>query len=226
MPNFIPGIFNYCDRWCERCAFTKRCRVFADLQRFEAEHREWDSFFEALERAGCDVRSPELTSEAPDRPPSKSLGRRRRKDELLHAAEEYMDAAHAWLKVQPEPQHAPDQNAEPGSLDDLTDVIGWYHMQIAVKLTRASSGLRSAEKIKPWEEDILEEVHRSDADGSAKVALIGIERSLGAWTTLRTVYGRDDDTARKAITQLARLRRAVEERFPNARTFHRPGLDD
>lgn len=23
---FIPGIYNYCDYWCERCAFTKRCR--------------------------------------------------------------------------------------------------------------------------------------------------------------------------------------------------------
>ena len=27
--NFIPSIFNYCDRWCERCAFTSRCRVYA-----------------------------------------------------------------------------------------------------------------------------------------------------------------------------------------------------
>ena len=22
--NFIPSIFNYCDRWCERCPFTYR----------------------------------------------------------------------------------------------------------------------------------------------------------------------------------------------------------
>src|SRR5262245_57784095 len=27
--NFISGIHNYCDRWCERCQFTDRCRVFA-----------------------------------------------------------------------------------------------------------------------------------------------------------------------------------------------------
>ena len=25
---YIPGIYNYCDYWCERCAFTKRCRNF------------------------------------------------------------------------------------------------------------------------------------------------------------------------------------------------------
>ncbi|MFW6245575.1 MAG: hypothetical protein ACOC36_06780, partial [Fibrobacterota bacterium] len=25
----IPGIHNYCDRWCERCTLTSRCSVFA-----------------------------------------------------------------------------------------------------------------------------------------------------------------------------------------------------
>ncbi|HET6989713.1 MAG TPA: hypothetical protein VFJ43_00240, partial [Bacteroidia bacterium] len=24
-PDNIPGIYNYCDRWCERCTFTSRC---------------------------------------------------------------------------------------------------------------------------------------------------------------------------------------------------------
>ena len=24
-PDMIPGIYNYCDRWCERCAYTSRC---------------------------------------------------------------------------------------------------------------------------------------------------------------------------------------------------------
>src|SRR5580765_8450546 len=28
-PNFISGIYNYCDRWCERCPFTSRCLVYA-----------------------------------------------------------------------------------------------------------------------------------------------------------------------------------------------------
>src|SRR5262245_29959549 len=33
---FIVGIFNYCDRWCEACAFTSRCRLFADIAETEA----------------------------------------------------------------------------------------------------------------------------------------------------------------------------------------------
>jgi len=24
-PRFIPGVYNYCDRWCERCALASRC---------------------------------------------------------------------------------------------------------------------------------------------------------------------------------------------------------
>ena len=27
--HFIPGIYNYCDRWCERCAFSHRCLNYA-----------------------------------------------------------------------------------------------------------------------------------------------------------------------------------------------------
>ena len=30
---FISGIFNYCDRWCERCPHTAVCRVFRDDDR-------------------------------------------------------------------------------------------------------------------------------------------------------------------------------------------------
>src|SRR5687768_3421788 len=34
---FIEGIFNYCDRWCERCTMTRYCRVFALEALQEAE---------------------------------------------------------------------------------------------------------------------------------------------------------------------------------------------
>src|SRR5881409_1132438 len=28
-PRFIPGIYNYCDRWCERCPLSHRCLNYA-----------------------------------------------------------------------------------------------------------------------------------------------------------------------------------------------------
>src|SRR5574342_347352 len=28
-PRFIPGVYNYCDRWCERCPLSNRCLTYA-----------------------------------------------------------------------------------------------------------------------------------------------------------------------------------------------------
>ena len=36
---FTAGIHNYCDRWCERCAFTDRCRVYSDLAKADRRHK-------------------------------------------------------------------------------------------------------------------------------------------------------------------------------------------
>lgn len=34
---FIPGIYNYCDRWCERCTFTSRCRNYESSGKLSPE---------------------------------------------------------------------------------------------------------------------------------------------------------------------------------------------
>ena len=31
-PDLVSGIYNYCDRWCERCPLTSRCLVYAAEQ--------------------------------------------------------------------------------------------------------------------------------------------------------------------------------------------------
>jgi hypothetical protein len=47
-PNFITGIYNYCDRWCERCAFTSRClnfemgnEKFGDLKDMDIKNKDY-----------------------------------------------------------------------------------------------------------------------------------------------------------------------------------------
>ena len=44
--HFIPGIYNYCDRWCERCSMTTSCLLNA-LE--NADNRANSGFFECLE---------------------------------------------------------------------------------------------------------------------------------------------------------------------------------
>src|SRR5688500_4274409 len=36
----IPGIYNYCDRWCERCYFTERCAVYEDEDNASPESKD------------------------------------------------------------------------------------------------------------------------------------------------------------------------------------------
>ncbi|NIT52111.1 MAG: hypothetical protein GWO41_05030 [candidate division Zixibacteria bacterium] len=50
--NFIPGIYNYCDRWCERCPFTARCMNFAMSREYsddpEASDINNEKFWQSL----------------------------------------------------------------------------------------------------------------------------------------------------------------------------------
>src|SRR5262247_2208794 len=34
-PDLISGIYNYCDRWCERCPLSSRCLLYATEQEDE-----------------------------------------------------------------------------------------------------------------------------------------------------------------------------------------------
>jgi|GEM_PF-969740 len=66
----------------------------------------------------------------------------------------------------------------------------------------------------------------ADANGSAKVALIGMDRSIAAWTRLRPHLPDRADELLDVLVMIDRLRRATEAQFPEARSFYRPGFDD
>jgi hypothetical protein len=66
----------------------------------------------------------------------------------------------------------------------------------------------------------------SDSDGSAKIALIAIDRSIAAWAVIQHYMADSGQEVIDIIGLLDGLRRAVEETFPNARSFIRPGFDE
>lgn len=230
---FISGIFNYCDRWCERCTLTARCRVFATEQggppvremSVEEVVQHLHGIFaktiemaeEAAQEMGVDLDAVE------DAPAGRHPWDELEHDDLLQAARRYGMAAHAWLDSAA-PALAEDDDARldqaaPAGVDDAVEIIAWYHLQILAKLTRAMSGL-----VEVAEGDRGAQL---DCDGSAKVALIGIDRSLTAWTFLAS---RSSDLLTRQqvvalIDDLVQLRTAVEARFPSARSFVRPGFD-
>ncbi len=248
---FIPGIHNYCDRWCERCPFVSRCRVGAAEQELadnpEAADMRNAAFWERMQRVlhdtmlliakmahehGIDL--DQLVADAaalPDREPSVSEAHA----ELVHQAELCWRRTDAWFEANK--QVLKDKSLDlmsaarmglPGvdpaddavQIKDSLDVILWYSPQILVKLKRASGREPGAE-----DDPLLAEVARNDADGSAKVALIGMDRSLAAWGVLHDQLPDAQDAILDILVHLDRLRRAAEQLFPNARAFVRPGLD-
>jgi len=50
--HLISGIFNYCDRWCERCSFIDRCAQGVMEQKRWAKGKDWEpeDFFEELKK--------------------------------------------------------------------------------------------------------------------------------------------------------------------------------
>lgn len=253
---FIDGIYNYCDRWCERCPLTARCRVFAIE---DALHRGddynaafWRAFDDVAEKTSGELAEEYLgdTGESEDEKylpeeddtddDDDALILKRDRDPLAKMAMEYGMQVHQWLRSQPDPgKTVPGQQPDPDfsggqfQRNDALEILNWYCLQIGVKLARATRGASRFEAETRFDDaDVDDEIReamieaaQTNRDGSAKVALIGIERSLGAWTILRDHFPEHQQLFRGYLRQLARLRRQIDERFPGARTFQRAGFE-
>jgi hypothetical protein len=105
---------------------------------------------------------------------------------------------------------------EVASLTDVVEIIRWYQHQIYVKLMRG---------LDVDDEDEATPGYPKDSDGSVKVALIAMDRSIAAWLRLKEFFPDKTDSILTMLVHLDRLRRAAEKEFPNARKFVRPGFD-
>jgi hypothetical protein len=243
-PDLISGIYNYCDRWCETCSFTSRCLLYATEQDAddspESRDIENSAFWEKLscifretremitqwaEEEGIDL--SQVDEEAVE------TNRKRHdaawKHSLAFAGKKYASDVTEWFKELSETitsrDMPPDQLDEEQSqqLEDASDVIYWYQFQIAVKSMRALSS-RSSELDEMEDPDLAN--YPKDSDGSAKVALVGIDRSISAWRLMQLAMPERSESIVPLILQLERLRRCAEREFPDARAFIRPGFDE
>jgi hypothetical protein len=104
-------------------------------------------------------------------------------------------------------------------LIDGVDVIRWYQHQIYVKLKRAYHSIQD-EKLEELDD------FPKDSDGSTKVALIGIDRSISAWGEILKFLPDQEEKILGIVAHLERLRNRTEADFPDARAFVRPGFDE
>src|SRR5437870_3230563 len=160
-PDFISGIYNYCDRWCERCPFTSRCLVYATEKEDEDDDPEsrdirnaafWQklaSIFEQTremitawaEENGVDLSVVDTNTAMEEH---KREMEDARSNELAVAAEDYAWQVNKWFEEEFGMLTFDDSGAAPAEpsnveadIEDATEVIRWYQFQIAAKTVRA-----------------------------------------------------------------------------------------
>lgn len=248
-PRFIPGIYNYCDRWCERCPFTSRCMNYAlSEDEFDSDESKdinnqafWDKLHgvfqvtlemvkESAEEMGIDLNAIDHEEFAEQEEMVHKMVKERPYTQAAFAYAEmvtkWFDSNEVLLKSKAEeltmlaeaeiPAAQPDKDAL--KIQDYLEIIRWYQHQIYVKLCRAASGMIRGEL-----EDV--EYFPQDANGSAKVAILGIERSIAAWGGLLHEFPDQENPILDVLVALKKLLRQVDAAFPDARAFIRPGFD-
>lgn len=243
-PNLISGIHNYCDRWCERCNFTARCALYAaeeadpdndpssrDINNAAFWQKLSSIFKETLEMISewAEENGVDLSEEA--LAPIGELKEKQREDTRNHplakAAEKYAFDVREWLAkefkqtevISDLPAQSEDARVTEDEVNDYAEVVQWYQFFIAVKMIR---GLMS----RIDEDYYLADEHPRDSDGSAKVALMAIDRSISAWKLMCDLRPDNADSIHGLLFQLEQLRSSGEREFPNARDFIRPGFDE
>jgi hypothetical protein len=247
----IPGIYNYCDRWCERCSFGSRCAVYegeASLAPDEKDSKNkafWErlaiNFSKAqglLERAAAErgIDLNEIVKENIDFEQKEQQKRIQAESHPLPKLSlRYLTLARVWMDAQPgmkEKLGSIQQQLDLGgesfveakiTTDTILDalaVIQWYQTFIHVKFMSAlmSKSLND-------DSDDKDDVQR-DHDGSAKIGVIAVERSMQAWVKLYELFPDQEDHFLKILALLEKLKGMAVEEFPLAMAFKRPGFDD
>lgn len=249
----IPFIHNYCDRWCERCAFTTRCAVFQQEQRdSSAEGADANNklFWEKLsqnvsrakskleeiaEKAGIDLNELNRQSEETEET-RKQKEKLSQEHALKQLSIDYDNSAREWLSTQPGMlnklerlkeeltlgvENEESVRIQTQTIKDSLAVINWYTTLIHTKLMRALMGKYEDDNLEEFLDDI-----QNDNNGSAKVALIGIERSMEAWMQIFNLLPENEDHFLNVLSMLERMKKITLEEFPHAMAFTRPGFDD
>ena len=251
-PDFISGIYNYCDRWCERCNLNSRCFLYASEQAdagFDDPDvsdltnakfwRQLDSVFkdahdlikQCAEEAGVDLDA--IESSEPDAHIEEVEDGSR--NEFSALARDYAAMVETWFTNELVAEESLSENARLAAKNEGTkidlqsaiEVIRWYQFFIAAKVFRAVMG----------DDDEMDGIYpnggedemnpaQTDANGSAKIALIAIDRSFSAWRTMQSCVPDKKESIAPLMLTLENLRIGIEQTLPLARDFIRPGFDE
>jgi hypothetical protein len=221
-PNLVPGIYNTCDQWCLYCPATARCLAYQCRPPDAKEEDPQDIYGNIASRMSEGLKLlrdlnqaegreiPELDVLIKD--PREQLVLPPVDDPLERMGRHHAKLTHAYLLSRADYPFVIKRRPEgPAPLE----TVAWFHVLIAAKIYRALTSSAAAAR--------GDAAALDDARGSAKVALMGIDRTRAA---IHQLQQEDEDVRLDGMSaHLRRLARELEARFPDARILVRPGLD-
>src|SRR5258706_3119195 len=145
-PRLIPGIYNYCDRWCERCRFTDRCLQYLEDQEAEPPSADAASLAgrvrESLTRRLGTIteiaRREHIDLQTIEAPPADAAEKQERhgQDPLVAWARQYGDLAWRLSRALGPIAAA---RGDPAGIDAV-DGLGWFSAMIGAEGSRALRG--------------------------------------------------------------------------------------
>lgn len=242
--NFISGIYNHCDRWCERCIFNDKCRLyFNEKKQFNALEDKEDflkivsqnfektlnMLKEIADEKGIDLDNLEDDGSFEIEEQKSEAAR---KHPLSKKAYDYSDKVMKWFKSNSHLNVFKNKylkNIDLGieldesdkairMIDEASNIIQWYQFQIHVKLASAINSYPHD----PEFENEMENMHHS----SAKIALIGVENSIKAWHSMMQYTENEEDFIIDTVLMLQNIKAQIHKKFPLLQKYKRPFFND
>lgn len=249
-PDLIPGIYNYCDSWCERCLLTARCRSFQLQNPHGASSAAdpnaalVDQLTEALNLTKRYVEKLHREhgislADTPTQQEQRQLEEQAvtdRKSAKEHPASRlalaYLTQTGTWLTdqkgllEQAGQRQLHDVRLGMRTEDEAMILLnGLKDAYEQIRWYRTLIPVKTTAALRSVDEPTDDEYLLDYYNGKAKLVLVSIDQSLAAWRTMLAFYPEKVDDLLDLLSTLSQLKTHLETTFPEARTFVRPGLD-
>lgn len=232
----IKGISEFCDEWCERCAFTARCAVYVEGSKSLREKQDLPPMFAARMRANIGKAMQLFGKLSAGEPGKVDVDEGREADDLTSLSERYAQMSQDWLKSQP------------GMMDRLQELITelTIGMESVDSIRGKTESIKSSLALIQWNARIIQS-KISDAlflikigdeqfvgetysglrsNGLLKTVLIAIDQSINAWKIIFELLPDREDDFLRILAGLQKIQHGIVKQFPEAENFKRPGFDD
>ncbi|BDQ03617.1 hypothetical protein [Ignavibacterium sp.] len=241
--NFIPGIYNYCDRWCEKCNYTDRCRLFQSDAEKNIQHILDDKnpndpevvmkdveenlnlamqmLMEKLEEMNIDpedIKSGEL----PPEPDFNSYQINNLAEDFTKSMNEMEEIFDYYNPQINEAVITGNLTNELKEIQESLSVLGWYSPQVFVKTKRL---IHAHEDYLAEKDEDFKEANEEELYVTGKLLYIAVTNCLSALNNLHEHCPEFNNQILNQIILLTKIKDELLKMYPEIPQYKRPYFD-